>query len=335
MRIAVLGMQAGANTYYRAMLPAQELAGRGHDVRFHAVREPDMHLEALRDADVALFYRHCTKRAHAIASRLRADGVAIVYDNDDMVGSVTDDHPGRRGFGGLNGVKLYQQVRDMLRVAHMVTTPSSVLAQQYRETVDAVSVVENYVPNRFPDARRRPHDGVVVGWVAGSEHSIDRDRLQVRETLQALLATHPQLRVMTLGVALGIDDDRYEHVSYVDFSELPSALAGFDVGIAPLADVPVNRCRSTSKVKEYASVGVPWLASPIGPYRDLGEAQGGRLVQDDEWHAAIERLVTRDRERRRLAKRAARWGSDQVIGKHARKWEDVVERAVAAARAGG
>ncbi|MCX6521415.1 MAG: hypothetical protein NTZ21_12190, partial [Actinobacteria bacterium] len=28
----------------------------------------------------------------------------------------------------------------------------------------------------------------------------------------------------------------------------------------------------------HAAAGTPWLASPIGPYAGMGEAQGGRLV---------------------------------------------------------
>jgi len=335
MRIAVLGMHAGANTYYRALEPARALAQRGHEVRYHAVEVPHLRLEGLREADVALIYRHCNPDARQLATHLRENGVAIVYDNDDMMGSVTSDHPGRREFGGLNGVKLYQQVRDMLRVAHVATTPSPLLAQQYRETTDDVSVLENYVPQMFAATRPRPHDGVVLGWVAASEHRIDRDRLRLRETFEALLAAHPQLRIRTIGIGLGLRDERYSNVPYLEFPELAGALAGFDVGLAPLADVPINRFRATSKVKEYAAVGVPWLASSIGPYSELGEKQGGRLVPEDGWHAAIERLITNDRERRKLAKRAAKWGSGQVFGKHADQWEAVIKRAVAAARSGG
>jgi hypothetical protein len=333
MRIAVVGMHAGANTYYRALNPARALGERGHAVKYYGVEEPTMGLDELRSFDVALIYRHCTKRSERLAVALREAGIAVVYDNDDMVGSVTADHPNRRDFGGLSGVALHQRVKQMLRTAHVVTSPSPTLAEQYRETSDDVRVIENYVPDEFPGARRGSHQGVVVGWVAGAEHRIDRDRLRLRDTLEDLLSAHPELRVVTIGVALGIASERCENVSYIQFPDLGGALAGFDVGLAPLADVPINRARSNSKVKEYAALGVPWLASPVGPYRDLGEAQGGRLVADDGWHEAIERLVTRDRERRKLAKRAARWGRDQTIGKHAEAWEVALRAAVERARA--
>jgi hypothetical protein len=334
MRIAVIGMQAGANTYYRALNPARALGRRRHAVQYFAVEDPTMGLDALRDFDVVLIYRHCSAAAQQLAARLRESGIAVVYDDDDMVGSVTSDHPGRREFGGLSGVALQKRVRQMLRVAHVVTTPSAVLAAQYRQSTDDVRVLENYVPDDFSAARRGAHQGVVVGWVAASEHRIDRDRLRLRDTFERLLSAHEELRVVTLGIALGVKDERCEHISsYVPFPELGAVVAGFDIGIAPLADIPINRARSSSKVKEYAAVGVPWLASPVGPYRELGEAQGGRLVPEDGWQEAIGRLVTGARERRKLAKRAARWGRDQTIGKHAKAWETVLQDAVERARA--
>jgi hypothetical protein len=334
MRIAVIGMHTGANTHYRALNPARALSSRGHDVQYFGVEEPTMGLDALRGFDVALIYRHCTTVAQQLVAGLRKAGIAVVYDDDDMVGSVTADHPGRRDFGGLSGVALQQRVQKMLRTAHVVTTPSEVLAEQYRRTTDDVRILENYLPDDFSSGRRDSHAGVVVGWVAGAEHRIDRDRLRLRDTLERLLSTHPQLRVVTIGVALGLPSTRCENVPYVPFPELGAAVAGFDIGLAPLADVPTNRARSNSKVKEYAALGVPWLASPVGPYRALGEAQGGRLVADDDWHEAIEGLVLRDRERRKLAKRAARWARGQTIGKHAKAWESVMQDAVDRARAG-
>src|SRR5207249_1565318 len=80
------------------------------------------------------------------------------------------------------------------------------------------------------------------------------------------------------------------------FLELPHRIGSFDIGLAPLADLPGNRARSDIKVKEYAASGVPWLASPVGPYVQLGEEQGGRLVPDDLWFEALDRLVSRRRE---------------------------------------
>ena len=113
---------------------------------------------------------------------------------------------------------------------------------------------------------------------------------------------------MSVGVDLGVRSDRYIHRPFVPFPELPDAIAQFDLAIAPIADVSFNRVRSNIKVKEYAAGGVPWLASPIGPYKDLGEQQGGRLVVDYGWAEALTDLVTDHAARASLAERSAAWG---------------------------
>src|SRR4029077_15407965 len=116
----------------------------------------------------------------------------------------------------------------------------------------------------------------------------DFEQLQLRETLERLLTRHQHLEVISIGLGLGLRSRRYRHFPITLYGELPDLLVHFDIGIAPIADVRFTRSRSTIKVKEYAAMGVPWLASPIGPYVGLGEEQGGRLVADDRWYEELE-----------------------------------------------
>ena len=97
------------------------------------------------------------------------------------------------------------------------------------------------------------------------------------------------------------------------FDQLPQAIAGFDVAIAPLIDKPGNDTRSDIKLKEYAIAGVPWLASPYGPYVDYGEEQGGWLVEDDQWSDALNALISDGKTRKKLAKRGQKWAKDQTL----------------------
>jgi hypothetical protein len=96
--------------------------------------------------------------------------------------------------------------------------------------------------------------------------------------------------------------------------------------------VSFNRVRSNIKVKEYSASGVPWLASPIGPYKGLGEEQGGRLVPNHGWAEALTDLVTDAPGRAALAERAAVWGRSQTVTNNVAEWEAVF--ALAAERAG-
>ena len=162
---------------------------------------------------------------------------------------------------------------------------------------------------------------------------MDVQRLPIVAALHRTLEERPDVRVVSIRLRLGLQHEHYEHRPAVSLWELSQALAEFDVGIAPLADTAFNRSRSTVKLKEYATAGTPWLASPTGPYVGLGEKQGGRLVPDDGWHEAIARLIDKPRERGRLAKRAARWDNAQVLSKNLDAWERRLARVVELRRA--
>src|SRR5205807_2938300 len=131
-------------------------------------------------------------------------------------------------------------------------------------------------------------------------------RLGIADALRQVVAEHENVRVECIGVNLRLKE-RYRHLASVPFRELPSRIGGFDIGIAPLADIPANRARSDIKLKEYAASGVPWLASPVSPYVRLGENQGGRLVTDDAWFEALDYMVTHRFKRARLARKANAW----------------------------
>jgi glycosyltransferase involved in cell wall biosynthesis len=88
------------------------------------------------------------------------------------------------------------------------------------------------------------------------------------------------------------------------------------------------------KLKEYAALGIPWLASPVGPYVGLGEAQGGLLVQDAEWGRALGSLIEHPLRRARLGRRARAWAASQTIDFAVAQWEAAFEDAVRRTRGG-
>lgn len=81
----------------------------------------------------------------------------------------------------------------------------------------------------------------------------------------------------------------------------------WDIGIAPLADTPFNRCKSAIKALDYAALGLPVLASDREVYRgSLADGPGGRLLPDDEnaWFVALSDLVRDARLRQRMSEGA-------------------------------
>lgn len=336
MRIAYLADPTTGNGFYRGIGPMAALAQvRGHQVTaipLGAGGGPQP--TALGEVDVLHIHRYGEPGAVQLARLAKAHGAAVAWDNDDDMGSVPKGTPGYRRQGGMMWERRLAGMRRIFGLADLVTAPSRALAERLREYgAPHTEVVENHVPDQFVLRSRPPREGVTIGWIAGLEHQLDVERIPIRETLQRLLDERPDVRVVSFGLGLGLRGERYRHVDVVPLMELTRAAAAFDVGIAPLSDVAMNRARSNVKLKEYAAAGACWLASPVGPYAGHGERQGGRLVPDDGWHAALARLVEKPRERARLAKRAGRWVAGETLSKHAAEWEARFEEAIGRARA--
>lgn len=335
MQVAIVCSTRSLNANYRARVPLGELERRGRiRCSLHDPNSPEFRIAALTAADVVVVHRYANDQMRNVLRGLRDRGIAVVWDNDDDTSAIPRSNPLYRRHGGAGGQRIARDVQRVVQIADVVTTPSEHLAAQYRTAgAHDVRVLENYLPEFFPRVKPRSHDGVVLVWTAALEHQGDHQQLRLRETFGRLLDAHPELRILSLGLGLGLSSPRYEHVPFVPFPQLAETLAGADVGIAPLTDIPWNRARSNVKLKEYGAAGLTWLASPVGAYRALGEKQGGRLVGDDAWGAEISRLVVDARTRKKLGGKAHKWAKGETIDRHAGLWEQALRDAVAAARA--
>jgi len=328
MKLGVIYEPSSANAFYRAVFPLQELEQRGHTVVW-PTRPDSIPLREFLRCDLV----HCYRRTDRLGDlrALSGRGVAISFDNDDDFAAAEVSDGGEGLKGRRHNLQLHREMLQAAKLADVTTTPSELLAERYRAAgVEHVSVLENHLRRSFGFGSRSKHDGVVVGWVAGREHRLDLERIPIADALRRLLDEHPQLRVLTVGVRLPLESPRYEHVDGIEYNDLLKTINRIDIGIAPLADTPFNRSRSNVKLKEYSSGGAMWLASPVGPYRDMGEAQGGRLVTDDNWFAEVDALLRRPRSRRRLARRALRWAKTQTLDRYVGGWDqafsDATER---------
>jgi hypothetical protein len=334
VRIAYLPDGMSPNAAYRSIGPMAALAARGHEVRQLDIERIDTWHASLRWCDLLHVHRVCDGGIVELALAARAARAAVVWDDDD---DVTRPPPGMRGSGiptGSKGRRRLAARTRLFELTDLVTTPSGLLAERFQQGgAREVRVLENYVIDELVGSSL-PRGGLRIGWVAGDEHGYDLEHLPITEALQRLLDAHPQLHVTTIGIRLPLASERYRHVAPVPLPELLQHLATFDIGIAPLSDgLEMNHTRSNVKLKEYAVVGVPWLASPIGPYAGLGEQQGGRLVADDRWFEELDALIASPRTRRRLARRATRWGRGQLLSRNAERWELAFDDALASARA--
>jgi hypothetical protein len=332
MRLGFIAEPRAPNSNYRVIFPMRALERLGHEVRWPARLERDLALSDLLTCDLV----HCFRRLDRSSDlkQLARHGVAISFDNDDDFGAadMVKDASGKLQVGGgarLGNTRRFTEILRLARFADLTTTPSHVLAEKYRAAgASHVAVIENHLDGAIDGfGVRAAHAGVVVGWMAGSEHERDLPLLPIVDVLARLLDRHSQLRVVTIGLRLPLRSERYEFRPKVPFGDLLGAMADFDIGIAPLADTPFNHARSDIKLKEYASIGAAWLASPVGAYREMGSGEegrleGGRLVADEEWFDALDGLICGGLRRRRLSRQALRWAHAQTIDRFASRWEE-------------
>jgi hypothetical protein len=326
------------NVHYRTLNPLEALRRRGHEVAY--AREGTGHRaralvpERLSGCEVVHGYRMLGPEELRIVQSLIRRGAAFVWDTDDDLGSLPIERSGLRELAGASPRRLFAQTLGIARLADVVVASTEPLAERYRAAgIARVEVLGNYLAPAALHVRRRRHAGVVVGWTAGLEHAADVARIPVAAALRGLLDAHPHVRVESLGLDLALAHERYAHCAEVPFARLQDHVARWDLALAPLADIPFNRARSDVKLKEYASVGVPWLASPVGPYAGYGAAEGGRLVSDDGWGEALAALVGSGLARRRLGWAGRRWARQQTIDRVAGRWEAVLAEAIERRRA--
>jgi hypothetical protein len=84
-------------------------------------------------------------------------------------------------------------------------------------------------------------------------------------------------------------------------------LAGVDVGLAPLGDGPMERCKCGLKALQYAAAGAAVVASPVGALARIvvDGATGFHATTPDEWTRALDALLS-DRDLRLRLGAAAR-----------------------------
>jgi hypothetical protein len=340
MRLGFILEPNAPNSNYRAIFPMRALEQRGHEVLWPTSLERDLPLGDLQGCDLV----HCFRRLDRSRDlkQLMQRGVVVSFDNDDDFGAadMTSSADGRLETGGKArkaNAKRFTEILRLTRVVDLATTPSEVLAEEYRTAgAEHVAVIENRLDGELDGfGAKAAHPGVVVGWMAGSEHERDLSLLPIIDVLQRLLDAHSELRVVTIGLRLPLRSERYEFRPKVPFGKLLESMADIDIGIAPLADTAFNHARSDVKLREYGAVGAAWLASPVGGYREHGSSEGGRLVGDGEWFDVLDGLIRGGFRRRRLSRQALKWARSQTIDRHASQWEEEFTRAMERGRARG
>jgi glycosyltransferase involved in cell wall biosynthesis len=322
----------GDTRRYRTVHPCEQLRQAGIDAVVSHIC--DRRLPGLvAQAEVVVFHRVANDPyIEALIRSIRRRGALTLFDADDLTFDPQAfqwiDSP---DFQDPVRAALYQE--DMRRnqatlaLCDGATTSTDYLVRHIRGQGKPARVHRNgfslEMLRRSEKAfqeRMAVGGRLIIGYASGTP-THNRDFSLVRPALQRILTRHPQAELWIAG-ALDPGDgwegagERLRHLPLVPWPDLPAVLAQFDVNLAPLVnDNPFAQSKSEIKFMEAALVRVPTVASPIEAFSQAicSGKNGYVAAADEEWEAALERLISDEPARLQIASQAY---ADVIAGYH-------------------
>ena len=249
-------------------------------------------IPAGRHADVVLVQREAMLFGPPVVERLMTalGSRPLVLDLDDAT-YVSYVSPTYGRIGTL--LKWPGKTRSLIRAAEVVTCGSDEIAEDVRALGGYAVVVPTVVDTDvFAPAARPSHRPPVVGWIGS--HSTFPYLESLVPALQAVAGDHDfVLRVIGSGRDhFPVEDLRVECSEWslarevVDFQSL-------DIGLYPILEDRWSRGKAGLKAVQYMSVGIPFVASPVGAVRRIGVdgLTHFSAASADEWVQALKTLL--------------------------------------------
>jgi glycosyltransferase involved in cell wall biosynthesis len=349
MRVLVQPADIHGCGQYRLIMAAEHLRSEGHDVivawPFTGKNGFEVMIEegTNRMLDFRLPYEGVDvivmqRISHALHTQavplLREHGIAVVIDMDD---NLTCIHPKNTAFWNYRTKSStpfsHKNADQVCRDATLVTVSTRDLMKVYAKH-DRGMVIDNYVPERYLYVNHPHEDGPVFGW-GGTYKSHPVDLLVLGRSVRELVDEGRRFKIIGPGEPeliqqLRLDPSTTETSGVVDMFNWPTALSELDVGIAPLEASTFNTGKSRLKPLEYASLGIPCVASPRAEYNRFYKESGGACLLADtpkQWATNLRQLLTDDTRRKEMAEQCRTYAATQTIELNSWRWLEAWTRA--------
>jgi glycosyltransferase involved in cell wall biosynthesis len=308
--------------FYRIVLPLEQYKANGGQAHWQAFWAPE-----LDDPKWDIIIGERFDRPHMLGAwRRLAQKHKLAYELDDNIWAV--DPANVNAYRSYSRYATQDAAEASIAVCDLVIVSTGPLAEVIRQRTGHSNVVvcPNYVPAANLAIGRQRNDTVTLGWTGGVSHTWD----------VALIATT---------VAKVLDRNRHVslHVQGSDFRPtfgglrhqprmrwtnwVPSPrdyypLLDFDIGLAPLASSEFNESKSYLKPLEYASLGIPCIASDETAYRDfIRDGETGFLVSGrKQWQDRMELLIHDQGLRETMGAKARALAAGYTIESNWHKW---------------
>lgn len=316
--------------YYRIIKPLEALREAVLDPQLWETKADRITPADLHDYDVIVGQRICQSdgegggAADTWAQKICKDqSILSVYELDDDLLNVEEDNP---AFPFFSDPPTQQNIKACAALADLVTVSTEPLREQMLKYNPNVKVLPNFIDQDVLDIPRpAKREEVVIGWCGSGTHS--EDFKTMGEELGIVMGLNRNTRFMTIGAdySHGLPIDRVRRISWLRSPRrIYKHVSQFDIGIAPLKSTRFNESKSYIKALEYAALGIPCVASKVGPYIDFIEhgVTGFLVDRPGEWKEYVG-LLANDRDlRERMGEAARDKAQDFTIQGNIWRWAD-------------
>jgi len=253
----------------------------------------------------------------------RLDSHRLVLDVDDWMWA-----PDYAPFKANYTPEVLARLFDNVRRAHVVTTPTEVIADYLLAYNPNVHVVPNTVPEWLLEHTMPERERPTIGYQGSPSHLRDWTT-STAGGLARFLAEHDEWGLHFHGLdpdAFRVLGERVKHTPWSGSIDRYYRSISFDVGIGPLRPTPFNRAKSALRAVEYAALGIVAVLPDLEPYRGwVEDGVTGRLVHGYQTLRGVLTEVARDPEERakmadRAHARAADWTTEANIERWINAW---------------
>ena len=319
MDMKVLGLLRGnsQSDRLRLKLPFYVNATAGHPWRWIQQEREDL-LEVLYSESAILvlerFYVTPSNLPDTLSLVTGRDSKLVIFDTDDDFTSVAPLNPA----SGMITEDVVEGTKKLIAACHAVTSTTPYLAARLANINRRSYVLPNCLDMRHWNkiyAMPREEGPLRIGWFGSESHQEDLEILE--EVWPVVARLRPQVKFVLGGSWTFLLErklgNRMESMGWVSLEEYPGIVHHIDIGCLPLQDTEFNRTKSNLKWLEFGALGIPCVASPVGPYAMLrGEVDVLHARNKKQWVQGLLRLIDDTELRRRIGMNAR----DVVVSKY-------------------
>jgi glycosyltransferase involved in cell wall biosynthesis len=328
----------GAVGWYRCALPAMALGcdwvgvkGDPGNLRLVTGMAPDdLDLDGFGRYDVLVLSQAAGPAWLRAIRDWQARGITVLYEIDDWLHGVRklERHAHKEHFS-RDEVASYELC---MRAADGIICSTEWLARRYRSLNPRTWVCRNGIDARRFALTRPPRSEVGVGWAGGTGHTASA-KPWVRE-VGAVMRRRPEVRFISVGQPFAqwlepeFGAERCLAIPFTALEVYPSAMAHFDVALAPAGKGGYFQGKSDLRWLEASALGIPTIADPA-VYPEIQHGVTGFHAETPHEMAAILEELVADRGLRERVGAAAHAHvlEHRTAQVAAQRWADVLREA--------